>query len=199
MSLTGTINVIASAGGQSVQGTIQRTAEGGLPQDVTLPAGQAGTLTTRTDDNTGVATLTDTPSVAENDIVDVYWTGGVRYGMVVGIVAVKAVPLEGGVGDVLPAGTTALVVTEQVSIDAAFDGDNLEMLAIVSTLRSHVDFWEAGATAFAREQLASEPFLWATTTGVTNPLAGKTIATIRASNGVSTAAATLKIALLYDS
>jgi hypothetical protein len=59
--------------------------------DVDLPAGKAGTLTTRTNNTDGAATLSAGHGILTADVVDIYWDGGCRYGAIVGTVeAVEA-------------------------------------------------------------------------------------------------------------
>jgi len=51
------LNCTAVVGGVAIQAALSRSADGSVTLDPSLPAGKAGSLTTRTDDNTGVATL----------------------------------------------------------------------------------------------------------------------------------------------
>ena len=67
-------------------------------------------------------------------LVDVYWEGGVRYGVTVGTVNGQAVPLtDSGAGDVLPADETPIVIGLVTVIDTDFDGDKAAMLAALTT------------------------------------------------------------------
>jgi hypothetical protein len=187
--------------GLSFKSTIEKTQDTPIGQEVALPAGQAGTLTTRTDDDTGEATLTDTPSVANGDKVDVYWDGGVRYGMTVGTVSGNDVPLDLGAGDNLPAATTAIVVTERVQANFSFDGDDLQMIVAICDQRAHIDFEDSGNVSLEAVELpaAGEAWSWiADTPAYTNPLTGNDVHQVQASNGTATAA-TVTIAALYDS
>ena len=200
---TATINLSGSIGGVSIQGIISRTAEGQISQEVSLPAGEAGSLKTRTGDDEGVFTITG-HSFQVNDIIDVYWSGGLRYGMKVTAVAGDDVTAGGvggpGAGDNLPAQDTAVVVDEQVVINTDFDGDDLEMIAVHSNRRGHVDFQDSGSASLkAQELTVNEPWWWASGTGVANPLTGNPVDKALVSNGDSANAATLKIGVLYDS
>lgn len=198
--MDGTLRIAASAGGVSADLVIKRTADGGIGQEVALPAGKAGTLTTRTDDNTGEATLTAGHGITTGMIVDVFWTGGRRYGVTVGTVAGNVVPLDLGAGDNLPVATTALVVTEQVQIDMVVDGDNVPAVFAQCTQRAHLDFQESGGTSVKAVEIiaAGEGFFWAENCGIANPLTGNAIGKVLVSNGTVTAA-TLKLGLVYDS
>ena len=94
-----------------------------------MVAAKTGSLSTRTDDNTGVATLSTGHGILTNDVVDVYWDGGVRFGMLA-TVSGNAVSLDGGAGDNLPAQDTAVTVVKQTPIEVNFDGDTLKIIGI---------------------------------------------------------------------
>jgi len=197
--MNSTLRMTGSIGGVSIQATIVRTAEGQIGQDVELPAAKAGTLSTRTDDNTGVAAMSNGHGIQTNDVVDVYWADGVRYGMTA-TVSGNNVTVDGGSGDVLPAQGTALTVCVEVEINLDVDGDDIEMIAVSATKRSHLVFQtSAPADLLALEIPANEGWEWFSGGPVSNPLTGNPIDRVVASNGDSTAASTLKIGLLYNS
>lgn len=197
---TGTITSTANVGGVSASAQITRTANLQTTYDGSdLPAGKAGTLTTRTDDDTGVATLGAGHGITDTDTVDVFWSGGSRYGVDVTSVDGNAVSINVGSGDNLPAATTALVVTKQVTIDVDFDGDKVEMIVVSNSKRVHLDFQEGDGTSIkARDIPAGEGWSWVASQGITNPLTGNPVGKIQATSGEATAA-TLKIGVLYSS
>ena len=165
-----------------------------------LPAAEAGTLSTRTSDTAGTATLGAAHGILTGDIVDIYWAGGVAYGATVGTVSGTSVPFTLASGDVLPAQDTAINMDTQTEINTDFDGDDMKMLAVVSTKRGHVHFQEEDGTDIkAQEMLAGEGWTWASDTGITNPLTGNPVGQVLVSNGDATGATTLKIGVLYDS
>ena len=200
---TGTINVAASIAGLSIQTTRTRTASGQISHEVSLPAATAGTLATRTGDDEGVFTLAG-HDLLVNDVIDVYWASGVRYGMKVTAVSGNDVTAGGisgpGAGDVLPAVDTAVAVGQQVEVDTDFDGDKLEMIMIASTRRGHFDFQASGGSSLEAQELrAGEQWEWCSGVGITNPLASGVVDVLMVSNGDSSGAATLKMALIYNS
>ena len=133
--LQGSYALVLSACGVSIQTNVLRSAKVGIePVDTDLPAGKAGTLGTRTDNDTGIATLEQGHGVQQGDKVDVYDSHGsvVRYGMDVTNVAGNDVTLDAGSGDALPAQGASIVVSVQQSIDVTFDGDNLVLIGGVS-------------------------------------------------------------------
>lgn len=74
-----------------------------------IPAANAGTLTTRTDNDTGTVTLSGGHTVV-NGRVDAYWADGSRIGMTA-TVTVNSVVIDGGAGDNLPAQDAAIRLT----------------------------------------------------------------------------------------
>jgi hypothetical protein len=83
------------------------------------PHSVSGTLTTRTDDDTGVLTLSAMHGVMDGNTVDVFWGEDgefSRLGMTVGTVATNDVPIDGGTGDNLPTVSTAVHVVNQNAV-----------------------------------------------------------------------------------
>jgi hypothetical protein len=150
---TGMINIVASVAGLSIQASRTRTASGQISHEVTIPAAKTGTLTTRTGDDEGVFTLAAGHGLAVDDITDVYWTGGIRYGMKVTAVNGNEGTAGGvggpGAGDALPTQDTPVTASKQVTVDTDFDGDKLEMIVMANTAqantkRAHFDFQDSG-------------------------------------------------------
>lgn len=199
-----------SAGGISIAHTITRSPDTALPgHEITLPVAKTGTLSTRTDDETGTLTMADGHGITTGQIIDVYWSGGARYGITVGTVSSNSVPIgadDSGTGDVLPAQSTAITAAVQVAANTYVDGDNLSMLAICLETtegtdgKGHCDFQEADDTSIANiELVGNTPKVFDIAGGQTNPFTGDPIFELKASNGSSSAAATLKICGGYDS
>ena len=203
---TNSINITGSIGGITIQGTVSRTAEGQISQEVSLAAADAGTLTTRTSDTAGTLTM-DSAShgISTGDEIDIFWTDSdgdakCAYGATAGTVSGTSVPFTGASGDALPvvdSEVTADVVTE---VDVDFDGDNLEEILLQSTRKGHFDFVDSTPTSLHQAKLAaSEPWLWFSSMGYDNPLAGNPVDKLKLSNGDSDNAATVKLGVLYDS
>lgn len=90
----------------------------GIVVDVSIAAAKVGSLTTRTDDNTGVLTMAASHGITDGVKLDVYWDGGRRYNMTVGTVSVNSVPIDGGSGDNLP--TAATAITAMIPVEESF-------------------------------------------------------------------------------
>jgi hypothetical protein len=194
----GSINLSVSIGGVTVNQTIVLSADNAQVYEIALPAGYAGAVSTKTDANTGVVTLAAGHGVQSDAIVDVFWDGGVRYGMTA-TVAGNDVTVDGGAGDDLPAAATSVIVTPQVTFNAPIDGDAVQIVTASCTQRSHVDFQDAGqATIKALPLAANQQWPWWYGSGGTNPLTGNVITTGKASNGSSSTAATLTVLVLQD-
>jgi len=196
---TGTIRGSLSVGDLAQSTETSRTASGQIAHEVTLPAGKTGTLSTRTDDDTGVATLEADHGITTEDTVDVYWDGGLRYGMSVTLVDGNDVTIDLGTGDVLPTQDTSLVVTPRVSIDTDFDGDLAKLVVAHADKRAHIDFQSsAPASLHAVELVAGELWSWVDAQGISNPLTGDPVDTVEASAGTA-AATVVKLGVIYAS
>ena len=151
-----------------------------------VAAAKTGSLTTRTDDNTGVATLSTGHGILTNDVVDVYWSGGIRFGMVA-TVSGNAVSLEGGAGDNLPAQDTVCTVVKETAIEVNFDGDTLEIIGIFyrntadTGAKAHLDLQDAGNASIEEVDLVHEKAnggcskIWNVEGGDTNVFSGNRI------------------------
>lgn len=204
-----TYGLSVSGAGLSIQPQpVVRTGSGTIGLDETLPAAKAGTLSTRTDDNTGTLTLGSGHGITDGQIVDVYWDGGMRYGMTVGTVSGTSVPIDLGSGDNLPIATTAITAVVVTAINIAIDGDEAKLIAIeLSTtdksLRTagHIQLRDASANEIAALDLVTNvPQVWDIEGGSANPFAGNPITTARASqaSASTTETWTLKIVGVQD-
>ncbi len=193
----------------SISYSVVRTGDDPVATEVTLPAGKAGTLTTRTDANTGVVTVASGHGITTSDTVDVYWSTGRRYGVDVTATDSTTITIDVGSGDDLPSTSTAVVICKQVVINKAIDGDNLSVIGFQVVLANdngfgtRLTFFDAinggGSAVGSGIDLDSNvPVVYDIARGVTNPLTGSPILSLVASNGDGTNAATLKIQGMQD-
>lgn len=186
-----------------------RSGDDLIDLEVTLPAGKSGTLTTRTDDNTGVVTVASGHGITDSDTVDVYWSGGRRYGVDVTATAATTIDIDLGSGDNLPAASTAVVIVKQVVVNKAIDGDNVEIIGFLAELAASTGFGvritffdavSAGGSAVGNgiDLDPNSPFVLDIEGGATNLLTGSPILSFVASNGDGSNACTLKIQGLQD-
>lgn len=178
--------------------------------DIALAAGAAGTLTSRTDDETGSLTLATGHGITTAQVIDLYWSGGARYKITVGTVSGDVVPIganNSGSGSVLPAATTAVVAAPRVAFNCSIDGDELSLLAVqayfavsTETSAAHVSLLDSGAAEIDEIALvANVPRTFDITGGDTNTFTGNPITNGIASNGSSANVATLKLLWVQDS
>ena len=195
MALSGSYQVIISALGVSLQdggGTITAT-QGIEPVDVVLPAAHAVGSWIKTDANTADGALTTGHGIVTGK-VDVYWTGGYRYG-VDAVVNINALALDGGAGTDFPASAnTTITVCQQTALDVSFDGDNLVLLGALSVRGGLLVFRDAGGTVIGDpvELTANKTWGWATGRGV-NPLSGDAVASATASHASTVGTSSLRM------
>lgn len=197
---TSRLTVSGDIGGMSMNSTLTRTADGQIGHDLTLDPAWTGTLSTRTSDTEGTLTLETGHGIQNGDTIDVYWDGGRRYDVVVGTVAGDDVPISGGEGDALPAQDTAVTAAKQQTIDTDFNGDLVAAIGALCGARAHLGFYDTGALlALSLDLVAAELWHWVSGGTAANPLAGKTVDYVVATQAGSGAEATLRLGILYDS
>jgi hypothetical protein len=184
-----------SAGGVGAAGVLTRVCPSQIGHDPTLQAGQAGTVTTRTDNDTAVITLDDSavPTVTTSDTVSVFWGVGptnYRYNMTVTAVGATTISVDAGTGTNLPVLTTAVVVAKEHTVDTDLDADLIELWALSCSNQLHFRFLDDTGTAavlLAGRLAAGEVVGWASDGIFTNPMAGGDINRVIMSNGGTTA------------
>jgi hypothetical protein len=165
------------------------SVDNALETETSVPRGYAGTLTTRTSASVGTITLSAGHAILTGDVVDLYWTaGGVgqRARVVVGTVAGTSVPITGGGGTDLPAQVSAITVSPTVVETWPMTGNALlGMIAdVTGSARGQATFLDAGNAVLASVQInqAGEgAYIWYSTSGATNVLAGAAVASVSVS------------------
>ncbi len=185
---TGTINIVTSIGGKTVQKQITETFDHpNVYADIPLAAGKEVTDWVKTDANTAACNLPADHGYTDGKF-DVYWEGGMRYD-VDGTIVTNALSLDGGSGTDFPASATEdIVVCKHQQINTAIDGDNILLWTVNATKRAHVHFEDAdGDTIRDQELLADQPWTYAASSGDASPLTGDPVTVCYASNGETTA------------
>jgi hypothetical protein len=184
-----------------------------IVKEIALVANSAlnsGTMTNKTDANTGVVTLQAGHTIVTSGaLVDCYWVDGTpkrRYGLTA-TKSTNDVTLEGGAGDDLPANATAVVVCAQTTVEVNFDGDNALFIAIMYRNGSDtgalgsIDLQDSGNASIEQVGLIHETAnggiqktrnVWNISGGDTNVFAGNRITQAFASHD-STSAGTAYI------
>lgn len=194
------MNISFQMGSLQFGAVVEREADEFAGLTPTVPVGQPGTLTTRTSDTAGVATLTDSGHPIEvGDTVDLYWSAGVRYGMDVDAVDAGAITISGGAGTVLPAQDTVVTAGQRVVLDLDFAGNDLVLFTINASGASHAQWLENGDVHILAKRLGTaEPWWWANDMGETNPLAAEAVGKLAVSTEATTVP-TITVAILKDS
>lgn len=198
-------SVSLSSGGVAIAQAVLRTNNAPIALQESLVAGISGTLTTRTDNDTGIVTVAS-HTVLDTETVDLYWATGSRYNCDVTAVTGTTISIDVGSGDNLPSASTAVVICEHVPFNLLIDGDNAKIIGIcaesttaTSTSKARVTFKDSGGSTVATVLLtANVPQIWDIEGGATNSFTGNVILTANASNGSSSEALTLKIVGMQD-
>lgn len=189
MAVTAKVSMQTILGGMVISSIVEKSDELEQAFRTTMDAGIAGTLSTRTDVDTGVLTVETGHGITDADTVSVFFDDGSRYGMTVSSTTATTISVDLGTGDDFPAEASEIVVSVEAEHDIPITGDNLIVLAIGCSNRSSIEFLSAAPASLLRyDMVAKEGRNWVKGMDVTNPLAGDTVASILLANGGTTAA-----------
>jgi hypothetical protein len=157
-------------------------------------------LSTRTSDTVGELTMDVGHGFVDGDLIDLYWAGGSRRSVVVGTVAVNAVPISGGLGDNLPADESEITAMVQTEEAFNFDGDNVKALVFSATAPATLilagdDDVEDFARVFKE---ANAAYGYRADGPDVNPIAGDDVTKVFLSHGDSSGAKVVRVAVLFD-
>ena len=167
-----------------------------------VPAAPSGVLTTRTNNTDGTATMdSGSHGIVTGSRVDIYWSGGARYGATAGTVSGTTVPFTGGSGDNLPVQASVIYVCNPHVENVSFTGNNaVGMLAYASLVNNdlygQVVFTQSDNTFIAAYRLTpTSPVVeW---DQAPNPFSGVTVGKVYMSHGNPTAR-TMGTVVLYN-
>jgi len=199
MTVAASIQKTMNLGGITFNQSSAPTGDGMIVHSVSIAPADAGNLTTRTDDDTGIVTVDDSGhSFVELDRVDVYWSGGCRRGMDVGTVSGSTVAIDGGSGDNLPVEDTEVTIMEPIAFDVSLLGTNAVAILLATAKLGQFTFCASDDTEHFQKELGEgDSYEWHSGNGTTNPITGDQIDIVYVSHG-DTAAVTMKVGVLYD-
>lgn len=158
-----------------------------------LTRGKTGTLTTRTDNTTGSATMESGHGITTGAKVSIYWydvhgvLAGSRYNVTIGTVSGTTVPISNsGSGDNLPVATTALVMMVEQSESVLLTGNNVKAILAWSPVPATLHIMDdAGTPAIITtiELDADQVYRWYYDSGKTSPVAAVNITAVKGSHG----------------
>jgi len=156
-----------SIGGRLMQRNVDLSADndagyGGASAPITLVAGSAATSWVKTDADTAACNIGAGHGWGDGaHTVDVFWAGGLRYG-VVATVTTNALALEGGTGTDFPASDNlTVIVSRQQQVNVSIDGDLAKGVGVSATVRAHADFQDTSSNSIRPLELtADEPNMW---------------------------------------
>ena len=160
MSLQGIITSNIAIGGSNFSSSTTITDSGQIAADVTLTAGQAGTLSTYTSTTEGTATLSTGHGITTGVKVNIYWTGGCRYGVTVGTVNVNSVPFSLGEGADLPIQGTVIVVALCTTINVDVTGNDVSIIAAQGSQAGNVTFYASNDSVISNVELLGTFASW---------------------------------------
>jgi hypothetical protein len=204
MPYTMTTTKSASIGSDSYVSRLSDSGEELVQLAPTVPAAKTGTLTVRTDNDTGSLTMTGGHGITTGQKLDVFWTvagvSGSRRNMTVGTVATNVVPIDGGSGDNLPAAASAITAMVPVSYSTTFSGPQAVAVAVYGTAAGYVAFFDdvGGFIASYAIPVTGGGPTWQVSSGEGNPLEAVTVGSITFSHADSTQARDMRAAIILN-
>lgn len=199
-TISKTTTVIKASRTYSSPTTISSTGE--VEQIKSSGTAKTGTLTTRTDNTSGTLTMSSGHGIQTGDKIDIYWSGGKRYNVTVGTVSTNSVPISSGSGDNLPTANTTLTAMVASDLTFVLDADEAEALLCASTagIRATISFFASSTLELAvnLDSTNNYVYFWDEPSGITNPMAGDSITTVRITHESSTTAAVVEAYALYN-
>lgn len=194
------VNKSFNLGGLQLSEVQNLSADAGVPIEVSVPAAKAGSLSVRTDANTGTIVMSSGGhGITTGARVDVYWAGGQRRGVTVGTVSGTSVPIDLGAGDDLPSASTAVIVAVPEVVPVVVTGDDVVGLGMYSAARGQVVIAADDDTELHNKNFeAAGADGWYDGSGETNPLAGDDVAKVYLSHADTAAAKTMRVVLAYN-
>jgi hypothetical protein len=192
-----------SLGGIAFNASAQLTADVQESTTYSVPVAQTGTLTTRTDNDTGTLTMASGGhGITTGARLDIYWTGGCRRGMVVGTVSGTTVPIDLGSGDNLPIATTTIQASVPIKKAFALIVANAVIFAMTSDFECQFTFLQADLTTENYTQhlvptaaVPAPTSLWYSAYGA-NPMTGTLVAWVYMSHADPAAVHTMSAAAM---
>lgn len=169
--------------GITLQDNASIVADGGTPNQETVPAGKAGTAGAA-----GVMTLGSSHGFTDADTVSVWWATGFRYGCAISSYDGTTVTVNGatGTGDSLPT-SGAVILSKKVNMDTVFTGSNLAALGLGADVNCLMALEDAGGVEFAATITAGRSFHWDSGNNYANPVTGDSIVKCSVYNKQATA------------
>lgn len=205
-----TLVINLTAGFISISENSVISADTPNPLEIDVPVAKSGTLTTRTDDDTGVVTVATGHGITDADTVDIYTAAGelLRKDCNVTATTSTTISIDAGSGTALPVTSTVLIVGKQVAFLPTILSDKIQLFALqlvlagATTKGRAVFFTAAPAVAGSGDGdftlVANQGQIYNVAGGQANPLDGDDVVSAAASQANTTLGARLKILSLED-
>lgn len=201
MSIRNKLRYVGNVGTMSLADSVIVDSGGVAQVSEEIPAAKTGTLTTRTDNDTGTLTMSASHGITTGAKIDIYWTGGRRYNVEVGTVSVNSVPFDNGSGDNLPTNNTSVTVMVQQVYAISTGNKDADLFAMRLGARGRVEFRQSDDSPELGMDLSADTLeVYDNTSGFppTAPPDFTVIAKVAVTHADSTAAAQFDVAAAYD-
>lgn len=199
MPETGSVTITALSPNNDLATEILSAAGAAIERtSPSVAVAKVGTLTTRTDNDTGTFTMVTGHGFVTSNKIDVFWSTGRRRNMTATVTG-DSVVLDGGSGDVLPAAATAITAMKPVEVVFVVTGNSVQLLGVSSPVPGFIVFVDNAAAdiADATYTITASGGGGKSYPPGTNPLSGDVTSLVKFSHGNSGAAQTMKAWVLH--
>lgn len=165
-----------------------------------VPAAASGTLTTRTDNETGTITGTTGHGITTGAVIDIFWDGGARFGVLVGTVSGNSIPIgadNSGTGSNLPTASTVVKFMVPHEESLVVSAGAIRGITVYSQRVGRIAFLESDGTPIVAYDLTAGqtkvPYLYGD--GQANPI-GENIGKVAFSHSYSDGVAVMEAGVI---
>ncbi len=201
MAISAIVTTQVKVGGKTLNKKKTVEANGKVEADYTLAAAKTGIIDNWVDSDTAEVIGQANHGIQTGDVVDVYWSGGYRYGLTVGTVVGTTIPVDGGTGIALPADDTAVTIMKQQVEDFVITGSNLQALIIYAAAKAIVKIKDTNSDEYVMIFPDSDLYVWTVdqiAAVFPNPITGDSILTVALTHGSSAGQKNVQIIGLYN-
>lgn len=196
----GLVSITFSAGGVDWTARINKQADGASNVNGEIQPAKAGTLTTRTDGDTGAVTVVG-HNLQVGDKFDLYWVaGGVTYKVELNeVTAVNGniISFDNGTGTALPAQGSEVFACKVTTFDFAINS-NPKMIGVFVAQAATVRLMDANNVRMTLNLAREEGYAWTADGFAEAPLASQPVNRISASTPYTAAPVPILAAALID-
>lgn len=165
MNIKGRVQKVITIGGENFNQNTTPVGDGVVVTKVLVPAAEHSLMLTKTADDEGAISV-PISGVLNSDLVDIWWTGGLRRGMTAEMDSMGNIAISGGNGDALPAENTAVLISIPIIRKLGIKRAREDCIAYASEGDGYFDLVDDSGYTITRRVSAGSTYLWEEGSGI---------------------------------